>query len=311
MRAVVIRSFGGPEVLETVDVPVPAAGPGQVRIRVEAAGVNPVDAATRTGMLVEFGLTTAREVQGVGWDVAGVVDEVGPGVEAFTPGDRVIGVSDRLDVPHAGYAEQIVLDADAVAPAPRNATPAEAATIPLNGLTAAQALDLAGLQEGQTLLVTGAAGAVGGYAVELAAARGLRVVAVAGAADEETVRKLGAEFFVPRGADLSASVRALVPGGAHGAIDAAVVGLPALDAVRGGGSFVAVIGGAAPLPLRGIRVANVWVRADGARLAELVRLVDGGRLTPRVAGTLPLAEAATAHQRLAEGGFRGRLVLLP
>ncbi|GIH98051.1 NADP-dependent oxidoreductase [Planobispora takensis] len=311
MRAVVVRSFGGPEALEIADVPVPQAGPGQVRIRVEAAGVNPVDLATRAGVLAGFGLMSAREVQGIGWDVAGVVEETGPGVDAFTPGERVIGISDRLDVSLAGYAEQVVLDADAVAPAPSGATPAEAATIPLNGLTAVQALDLADLREGQTLLVTGAAGGLGGYAVELAAARGLRVVAVAGPQDEEPVRKLGAEFFVPRGAEPAEAVRALVPGGVDGAIDAAVLGLPALAAVRGGGSFVAVIGGAAPVPLRGIRVVNVWVRADGTQLAELSRLVGEGRLTPRVAATLPLTEAAAAHERLAAGGLRGRLVLRP
>ncbi|ACZ91957.1 NADP-dependent oxidoreductase [Streptosporangium roseum] len=311
MRAVVVRSFGGPEVLEIEEVPVPGTGAGQVRIRVEAAGVNPVDVAVRTGLLVEAGLAERREVHGVGWDVAGVVEEIGAGVTGFAPGDRVIGLADRLDLPLGAYAEQIVLDAGAVAPAPARATPEQAATLPLNGLTADQALDLAGLTTGQTLLVTGAAGGVGGYAVELAVTRGLRVVAVAGAGDEELVRSLGAEFFVPRDAELGSAVRELVPGGTHGAIDAAAVGTATLTAVRNGGSLVAVLGGAAPVPLRGTRVANVWIRADGARLAELARLADEGRLTLRVAGALPLAEAAAAHERLAAGGLRGRLVLLP
>ncbi|MEV4247177.1 NADP-dependent oxidoreductase [Streptosporangium canum] len=311
MRAVVVRSFGGPEALEIEEVPVPGTGAGQVRIRVEAAGVNPVDVAVRTGLLVEAGLAERREVHGIGWDVAGVVEEVGAGVTGFAPGNRVIGLADRLDLPLGAYAEQIVLDAGAVAPAPARATPAQAATLPLNGLTADQALDLAGLTEGQTLLVTGAAGGVGGYAVELAVTRGLRVVAVAGAGDEELVRSLGAEFFVPRDAELGSAVRELVPGGTHGAIDAAAIGTAALTAVRNGGSLVAVLGGAAPVPLRGTRVSNVWIRADGARLAELARLADEGRLTLRVADALPLAEAAAAHERLTAGGLRGRLVLLP
>jgi len=140
MRAIIVRSFGGPEVLEVAEVPVPEPGPGQVRIRVEAAAVNPVDGATRDGYLTAFSIE--RAATGIGWDVAGVIDSVGPGVEAFRPGDRVIGLSDLVDKPLGTYAEATVLDADAVAPAPETATPAEASTLPLNGLTALQALDL-------------------------------------------------------------------------------------------------------------------------------------------------------------------------
>jgi NADPH:quinone reductase-like Zn-dependent oxidoreductase len=318
MRAVVVRSYGGPEALEVTEVPVPAPGPGQVRIRVQAAAVNPVDVFVRSGMAIQVGLLPARDSVGMGWDVAGVVDEVGPGA-GFAEGDRVIGLADRLDVPTAGYADYLVLDADAVAAAPSGVAPEAAATLPLNALTAAQALDLLGLRPGQALLVTGAAGAVGGYAVQLAAAAGLRVVATASAGDESLVRGFGAELFVPRAAEptapgpgtLAARVRALVPGGVHGVLDAAVLGLPALDALRGGGAFVSVIAGVAPPPLRGTRVSTVFVRADGARLAELVGLVEAGTLTLRVAETFPLEKAAAAHQRLAEGSLRGRLVLLP
>ncbi|MFF4415964.1 NADP-dependent oxidoreductase [Streptosporangium sp. NPDC001559] len=311
MRAVVVRSFGGPEVLEVEEVPVPGTGVGQVRVRVEAAGVNPVDVATRAGGLVALGLADRRDVHGIGWDLAGVVEEVGTGVTGFAPGDRVVGLVDRLDLPLGAYAEQVVLDADALALIPGGVTAVQAATLPLNSLTADQALDLLELSEGQSVLVTGAAGAVGGYAVELAVLRGLRVVAVAGQEDEDLVRRLGAEFFVPRGAELGAAVRSLVPGGVDGAVDAAVVGTAALTAVRGGGSFVAVLDGAVPRPLRGTRVSNVWIRADGARLAELAGLAGEGRLSLRVADTLPLDEAAKAHERFSQGGLRGRLVLLP
>lgn len=308
MRAVVVRSFGGPEVLEVAEVPVPQAGPGQVRIRVAAAAVNPVDVATRAGALAGAGLMTGGEQVGVGWDVAGVVEEVGAGVDAVAVGDRVIGMSDRLDLPVKAQAEQVVLDADVVAPAPGDLV--AAATLPLNASTALQGLDLLGLAPGQTVLVTGAAGAVGGFAVELAVARGLRVVAAASDGDEELVRGLGASEFVPRSAPLADAVRRAVPGGVDGALDAAVVGLPALDAVRGGGAFVSVISGAMPLPLRGIRVANVFVRADGAALRELSALAARGALTLRVADTLPLADVAEAHRRLEKGGLRGRLVLV-
>jgi NADPH:quinone reductase len=185
--------------------------------------------------------------------------------------------------------------------------PVAAATLPLNALTALQGLDLLGLAPGQTLLVTGAAGAVG----ELAVARGLRVVATAGDGDEELVRGFGAAVFVSRSAPLAEAVRQAVPSGVDGALDAAVVGLPALDAVRNRGAFVSVFSGAAPVPLRGIRVANVYVSADGAALGELSGLVGRGKLTLRVADTLPLTEVAEAHRRLEKGGLRGRLVLVP
>ncbi|WP_171165560.1 NADP-dependent oxidoreductase [Streptomyces sp. I05A-00742] len=311
MRAVVVKSFGGPDVLEVVEVPVPVPGAGQVRIRVEAAAVNPVDAATRSGTLAAAGLMAPRPVTGIGWDVAGRVDEVGAGVTLFAPGDRVIGLRDRLDVSLGTYAEFVVLDADAVAPAPGGSSAAEAATLPLNGLTALQSLDLLALHPGATLLVTGAAGAVGGFAVELAALRGLRVVAAAGAGDEAFVRAAGARWFVPRSADLAEAVRALVPGGVDAVLDAAVLGVPALGAVRNRGSFVSVVAGAAPVALRGITVAENWVAADGPALARLSSLAESGRLSLRVADTLPLDHAAQAHETLAKGGLRGRLVLTP
>jgi NADPH2:quinone reductase len=252
-----------------------------------------------------------RDVHGIGWDVAGVVDEIGPGVAAFSSGDQVIGLSDHLDVSIGTHAEYVVLDADALAPAPPGVSAAAAATLPLNGLTAAQALDWFALEPGQSLLVTGAAGGLGGFAVELAALRGLRVVATASDRDEEEVRAFGAEWFVPRSADLAAEVRRLVPGGVDAALDAAVIGVRALDAVRNRGAFLAVVAGAAPYPLRGTRVGTVWIRADGAALAGLASLAERGRLRLRVADVLPLAEAAHAHERLEKGGLRGRLVLTP
>ncbi|MEV7794142.1 NADP-dependent oxidoreductase [Streptomyces sp. NPDC087512] len=308
MRAVVARGYGGPGKLALVTVPLPEPGPGQVRIRVEAATVNPVDLVTRSGALVEAGLMAAREHTGIGWDVAGTVDRLGAGVTAFVPGQRVIGLRDLLDVSLGAYCEYLVLDAPAVAPAPPGVSAAAAATLPLNGLTALQALDLLGLSAGDTVLVTGAAGAVGGFAVELAARRGLRVVAQVGAADEEFARSLGAAWIVGRDAsDLAAEVRHQVPGGVDGALDTAGLGVRALAAVRTRGAYVTVVGGSAPLPLRGIRVHQQWISSDGAALAELA----GMDLTLRVADVLPLERAAEAHERLAAGGMRGRLVLVP
>ena len=216
MRAVLARGFGGVEVLQVAEMAVPAAGPGQVRIRVEAAAVNPVDLATRSGALTQAGLLPERDLVGLGWDVAGVIAEVGQGVSGFAGGDRVIGLSDRLDVTLGTHADQVVLDATAVARAPAGIPAVAVATLPLNGLTAVQALDQLELVEGQSLLVTGAAGAVGGFAVQLAAERGLRVVAVAGQDDEDLVRAMGAEWLVPRSAvRLGTAVREMHPGGAR------------------------------------------------------------------------------------------------
>jgi NADPH:quinone reductase len=312
MRAVVVRDYGGPEALEVVDVPVPEPGRGQVRIRVEAAAVSPVDAATRQGLMnvSRPGVIRDRGQVGIGWDVAGTVDAVGREVTAFWPGDRVIGLRDRLDQPLGTYAEQVVLDAAEVAHAPEGTESAAAATIPLNALTAVQALDLLGLTAGQTALVTGAAGGLGGFVTELAAMRGLRVIAAAGDDDEKLVRWFGATAFVPRSADLAPAVRELVPGGVDAALDAAVLGYPALDAVRARGSFAA-FAGPGPVPLRGISVVPVNIHADGAALSGLSALAAAGKLTLRVAGTYPLEDAARAHERLEAGGLRGRLVLIP
>jgi NADPH2:quinone reductase len=311
MRAVVVSRFGGPEVLEIADVPMPQPAAGQVRIQVRAAAVNPVDIATRAGWLADSGLMAAGREIGIGWDLAGVVDEVGPDVDQFTVGDRVIGMRDLLSAPIGAQAEHIVLDIDAIAPAPRNASPAQASTLPLNGLTAKQALDRLELQPGQWLLITGAAGALGGFALELAAIRGLRTLAVSSPRDEALTRQLGATEFIARTDSVGTAVRRVLPRGVDGALDAALVGMPALDAVRDGGSFVAVSAGAAPTPLRGTRVDNVWIRTDAPGLAELAALADAGRLTPRIVSTEGLEAVAAAHERLAAGGVRGRIVLEP
>jgi NADPH:quinone reductase len=312
MRAVVVRTYGGPEALEVIDVPVPEPGRGQVRIRVEAAAVNPVDIATREGLMnaARPGVIREREYVGIGWDVAGVIDATGPDVTGFAAGDRVIALRDRLDLSLGTYADQVILDAADVARVAPGSDSTGLSTIPLNGLTAIQALDILAPLAGQTVLVTGAAGGLGAFSVELAAMRGLRVIAAAGDDDEKLVRGLGAAEFVPRSADLAAAVRDLVPGGVDAVFDAAVLGYPALDAVRARGAFAAFVG-TGPVPVRGIRVIPVNIHADGAALAGLSGLAAAGKLTLRVAGTYPLADAARAHERLQAGGVRGRLVLVP
>ena len=304
MQAVIVRRFGGPDVLELGALPVPEPGPGQVRIAVEAAAVNPADIATRAGMLAGAGLMVPGEYTALGWDAAGTVDAVGDGVVGFAPGDRVIGLRDRLTAPVGAHAERVVLDADAVAHAPRTASAAEASTLPLNGLTAVQALDLLALAPGEWLLVTGAAGAVGGFAVELAVLRGLRVVAVARPADEELVRGFGAELFVPATEELGSAVRAVVPGGVHGALDAAVIGVAALDAARGGHLPAGGGRGGAGAPGRGW--ATWPTRARGLRSSKRRRTSPSRaarRCAPR---TSPRRSARTRRRRAPRAGRRGR-----
>jgi NADPH:quinone reductase len=311
MRAIVVRSFGEPP--SVAEVPVPRPARHQVRIQVQAAAVNPVDSATQQGFLSVHrpGVISAREHTGLGWDVAGIVTEIGADVAAFRPGDAVIGLLDRLDVAVGTFAEQVVLDAADVAPAPAGVDPVAASTIPLNGLTALQALDDLGSRAGQLILVTGAAGGLGGFSVELAALRGLRVIGAAAGSDEELVSKLGASGFVPRSAaSLADAVREQVPAGVEAVLDAAALGFPAMDAVRHGGAYVNFT----PLhlnPVRGIREVPVHVHADGSALTALSLLAATGRLTLRVADTYPLEQAPAAFERLAKGGVRGRLVLVP
>ena len=296
MRAAVVRTFGGPEAVEVVDVDVPEPAARQVRIRVAAAALNPVDAGVRAGA---FG--GAGKQIGFGWDVAGTVDATGVAT-AWSVGDEVVALDYGMVRPLGTHAEFVVVDTDAVAKAPATVDAVHAATLPLNALTAVQALDLLGLAPGQSLLVTGAAGAVGGFAVQLAARRGVAVTALAREDDEELVRSLGAAHFTS-GAVGTGSVDAV--------LDAAILGEAALEWVRDGGAYVGVIPQAAPASVRGVRTGAVEVSADGARLAELAGLVDEGVLTLRVAETYALEDAAKAHARLAEGGVRGRLVLVP
>jgi NADPH:quinone reductase-like Zn-dependent oxidoreductase len=231
-------------------------------------------------------------------------------VTTWRPGDAVVGLSEWLRTRVGTHAEFVVLDADALVPAPAGLPAAEASTLPVNALTAAQALDLAGLAAGQTLAVTGAAGAIGGLAVELARLRGIEVVALASPADRDFLTGRGARF-VPRGDRPAAAVRAVAPDGVDGLLDTASLGAPALGAVRDGGVFVGVIPPAIPAAERDIRVTGVAHHYDAAMLGDLLDHAAAGRITARVAATFPLTEAVEAHTLAGKGGVRGRVVLLP
>jgi NADPH:quinone reductase len=307
MQAVTISTFGGPDVLRVADVAVPEPGRGQIRVKVRAAAVHPVDLAIRAGAFAELLPGQPRYV--LGWDLAGTVDAVGAEVTAFHSGDAVVGLSVWLRSLAGTQAEFVVLDEAGVTAAPDGASWVEAATLPLNALAAVQALDL--MPQGtRSVAIIGAAGAVGAFAAELAVHRGQSVYAVASAQDETFVRGLSA-VFVPRSANPAGAIRAAAGGPVDAILDTVGIGGAALGAVRKGGAFVTTIPPTAPPAERDIRVAALQVEANGAQLAELVALAGQRKLTLRVAQTYPLQDVARAHARLEKGGVRGRLVLTP
>ncbi|WP_448625141.1 NADP-dependent oxidoreductase [Geodermatophilus sp. URMC 64] len=311
MRAAGVTEFGGPEALHIVDVPEEHAGPGQVRLRVTAAAVSPTDTHLVKGAYAER--DPVKEPPFVpGMDAAGVLDEIGEGVDRpdLEIGAPVMGIVVPTGA-HGAYRESLVLPADSVVRSPKNATDVEAATLPMNGLTARFSLDLMGLRPGQVLAVTGAAGAYGGYVVQLAKAEGLTVVADASEADEQLVRDLGADVVVRRGDDVAERIRAEFPDGVDGLADGSVQDALVLPAVRDGGA-VATVRGYRGDGQRDLRVFPTLVRRvaqDRAALDRLRQQAEEGVVTLRVARTFPAAEAAEAHRLLARGGIRGRLVL--
>lgn len=310
MKAIASTTYGGPDVLREVDLPTPEAGPGEVRIRVHAAAVNPTDAMLRTGAYAAR-TTDVPPPYVPGMDAAGVIDQLGPGADGrLAVGQRVVALVIPTG-PRGAYAEHIVVPAESVVPAPAGTDHAEAATLLMNAATARLALDTLALPKGATVAVTGAAGAVGGYTVELAKADGLTVVADAAPHDRDLIRGFGADHVVDRGTDVAARIRELTPAGVPGLVDGSDQREEAVPAVADGGAFVALRGWQGPAE-RGVTVTPVFVasvRADTALLDTLRLQAEKGVLSLRVAKVLPASDAAEAHRLLEAGGLRGRLVL--
>ena len=309
MRAVGVPRFGGPEVLEVVELPEPVPGGGEVRIRVAAATVNPTDIGLRDGHRADA-LKDLPPPWVPGMELAGEIDAVGPGSD-WSPGQRVIAIVLPFRALGGAQAELVVVPGRSVAEVPDGATLEQAATLPMNGLTVRRALDLLALDAGQTLAVTGSAGAVGSYAIKLAKLEGLRVVADAAPADEALVRGFGADLVVGRGSGCAEAIRAALPGGVDAVLDAALLGPAILGAVRDGGQLAAV----RPFPgesERGIEIRAVSVAeyaTNQEALRGLVRQAGAGQLTLRVAETFAPERAGDAHRRLEAGGVRGRLLI--
>jgi NADPH:quinone reductase-like Zn-dependent oxidoreductase len=299
MKAARYSQFGGPEVLEIVDLPDPHAGAGQIRVAVHAVGVNPTDWKLRKGLMGgELPQTTGREV-------AGVVDEVGAGVTDVAVGDRVFGFS-----PDGVGAAELALLSD-YAPIPPSLGFVEAAALPVAIETAMRSLDALGVGAGSTLLVNGAAGGVGNAAVQLALARGARVIGTASPANHDYLRSLGAEP-VAYGEGLVERVRGLAPDGVDSALDVAGSGiLPELIELAGGPEDVVTIADFGGAQEHGVTFSS---GDDAGRavhaLAEIGELIESGRFSLPVAQTFPLAEIAEAHRVSEDGHVRGKVVLL-
>ena len=301
-----MNQYGGPDVLKlAADASEPKVGPDSVLVRAKAAGVNPVDCKIREGRLDGLFPTDFPVIPG--WDVAGVVERTGPAVSEYSPGDEVIGYVREDHISRGTYAELVAAPVRTLGRKPKGLSWTEAAGLPLAGLTAYQALAKAlGVNEDDTVLIHAASGGVGGFAVQIAVAKGAHVIGTASARNHDYLRELGAEP-VEYGDGLADRVRRIAPGGVSAALD--LVGGEALEItpelLTPTGRWASVVDPS--VTERGGRY--VFVRPDPTDLAALASLADDGRLRVPVARTFPLAEAAEAQRLLAEGHTQGKIVL--
>ncbi|CAG6398965.1 NADP-dependent oxidoreductase [Streptomyces cocklensis] len=317
MKTVRYHSYGDSDVLVHEDTDRPVAGPGQVVLRVAGTAFNALDAAIRGGLLREPFPVSLPHVPN--YDVAGVVEEVGEGVHGWSAGDAAVAFLPPLTA--GGAAEYVAAPAEVLAAAPRRVQLADAAALPSVGLAAWQALfEHAGLKAGQSVLVDGGGGAVGGYAVQLAKQAGITVTASAGPRSHDRVRSYGADRIVDHTA---APVPQALAGQRFDAVlhlapagpDLATAGPQELaqlaDLVADGGAFVSLTTPGPQDVGRGVRAVRVFTRSDAAQLSELVGRVDAGTLRIDVAERRPLADLAAVHALAAAGRLPGKTVLIP
>ncbi|MFC9254950.1 NADP-dependent oxidoreductase [Amycolatopsis thailandensis] len=301
-RSIAFTEYGDSRVLHVLDRELPEPGPGQVRVAVRAAGVNPIDWKIRAGLMAEVFPTEFPAVPG--GDVAGVIDATGEGVSGFTAGDEVLGTG------IGGYAEYVLAEAASVIRKPESLSWELAAALPAVVNTAYRALNLLDLEKGETLLVDGAAGGVGTIAVQLAVARGLTVVGTASEANHDYLRSLGA-VPVQYGEGLAERVRAVAPQGIDASFDASGHSLSALVELTGGPKRVITIA-ASDAADHGVRfTSGSPAEQVPGSLAEGAALAAEGKLTLPISRVYPLAEAAAAQDESEAGHVRGKLVLVP
>lgn len=311
MKAVRYHRYGGSEVLQYEDAPRPVPGPTQVLVQVAATAFNPVDAGIRGGYLAQVYQIEFPHTPGV--DVSGTIAELGESVTGWNIGDAVVAFL-PLDAGGAG-AEFTLVPAESLAPAPTSVPLTDAAALPVPALTAWQALfEIAGLIAGQSVLINGAAGAVGSFAIQLAEQAGAVVTATAKPADAERLRALGAEHIV----DYIDYTRS--PLEVEGAPFDVVLNLVSttdeqtdalIGVVADGGVHVGTMAFGPANPDRGVRSQRVFVRSDAAQLAELVSRVDAGQLRIQIADRRPLAQAAAVHDNSDAGRLHGKALLIP
>ncbi|WP_405488341.1 NADP-dependent oxidoreductase [Nocardia sp. NBC_00511] len=305
MRAVIQKTFGGPEVLEVVETPKPELLSGEVLVRVRASAVNPVDIAVRSGAFPLLG----QPPFGVGWDISGVVEETGPGAR-YEIGEEVYGMP---FFPRAatGYAEYVAAPSRQLARKPKSLSHIEAAALPLAALTAWQGLvDKAGVKAGDRVLIHRAAGGVGHLAVQIAKARGAYVIALASAGKHDYVKNLGADEVIDyRTTDFTEAVRDV-----DIVFDSVADGARSLQVLKPGGVLVTILEHVNPelehtVKESGRRFAGVSVEPDYAALEAIAELADAGKLRPTVSETLPLEQVGKAHELVASGQTVGKVVL--
>jgi NADPH:quinone reductase len=310
MRAVLLDSWGLDN-LGAGEVADPAPGPGEVLIATEAATVNPADLGMVTGRMAGFLPNSITPPYTPGWDLAGRIVAVGDGADPSVVGSRAVGFSNWVEAGHGMQASLVALplNGGSVAIAKGGLPSAQLTTVSLNGLTAWAAVKALSLEPGQTLVVAGAAGSVGGFAVELAAARGVRVIAAVSEHDRDYVLGLGAYAVAAReDGDIGDTVRKIVPGGADALFDTTTsLGSAGLEAVKDGG--LQVTSTTAPEPERGIRAAKIYGLPDGDALQLLVDMATAGQLHTPVARDFPVDQARAAYQEFASGPHRGRIVI--
>jgi NADPH:quinone reductase-like Zn-dependent oxidoreductase len=306
MQAVRFHSYGNPDVLVLEEVARPQAGVDEVLIRVHAAGVNPLDWKVRAGHVKEW--LQHRLPLIPGWDVSGVVEAVGPDVTAFKVGDAVYGMLDfRRDGAYAEYVAALTRD---LAPAPRLIDQVQAAAVPLAALTAWQSLfEVADLAPWHTVLIHGAAGGVGHFAVQLAKWKGAKVIGTASADNASFLRELGADRVI----DYHATQFDEAVSGVDIVLDpiGGVTQERSWKVLKKGGILVATLGISSPDAARehGVRGEGVGVHPDTAQLIKIAALIDAGDLKPAVTTILRLADAAQAHEKSKSGHVRGKIVL--
>ena len=311
MKVIRFHEYGGPEVLRYEDVDQPVPGAGEVRVRVAATTFNPVDDGIRGGHLRDPFPVALPHTPGI--DVAGTVDALGDGVDGVAVGDEVIGFLSMVG--DGAAAQYVVAPVGVLTPAPSTIPLPDAAALPLVGLTAWQSLfDDGKLSAGQRVLINGAGGAVGGYAVQLAKNAGAHVIATASPRSSERLRSAGADEVIDH---TTTGVTAAVTEPVDVLLNLAPIDPAQLTAlvalVRTGGVVVnTTVWMAAPADeARGVRAVDVFVRSDAELLSRLVAQVDRGELRVDVAGRVPLAELAALHAEAGTGALHGKVIVLP